>query len=205
MTRKFDAWAEEHGATFYPGAPRRTRRCSGTRCYQSIVDVPGDIDLAIILTGKARRHVRGGAAAQGEVRGDLRRRLLARPARRARSSKRRLDDARRSRATCACSARTRTSTRSRTSATTSTGPSIALDHPVRPPGPAGVPGPGARHPAHALGADRQRGRPRVRRLRRVLRRPARGRRDRLLHRGLQGRPHAHARRRPRGASCASRS
>ena len=61
-----------------------------------------------------------------------------------------------------------------------------------------VPGPGDRHPAHALGADRQRGRPRVRRLRPLLRRPARGRRDRLLHRGLQGRPHADARRRPRG-------
>ena len=32
---------------------RRTRPCSATRCYASLADVPGDLDLAIILTGRA--------------------------------------------------------------------------------------------------------------------------------------------------------
>ena len=48
--------------------------------------------------------------------------------------------------------------------------------------------------------DGQRERPRVRRLRPLLRRPARHRCDRRLHRGLQGRPHADAGGRPRGAA-----
>ena len=71
------------------------------------------------------RHVRGGAAAQGEVRGDLRGRLLRDRARRARSSST-ASTSSCAAATSACSARTPTSTRSRSSAPTSKGPSIAL-------------------------------------------------------------------------------
>ena len=74
MTRKLKAWADAHGATFYPVHPT-TRRSSASAATQRVFDVPGDIDLAVILTGKRRRHVRGGRAAQGGVRGDLRRRL----------------------------------------------------------------------------------------------------------------------------------
>jgi acetate---CoA ligase (ADP-forming) len=52
MTRKFDAWAREHGATFYPVHPTY-ETVFGHPVYKSIFDIPGDIDLAIILTGKA--------------------------------------------------------------------------------------------------------------------------------------------------------
>jgi acyl-CoA synthetase (NDP forming) len=52
MTRKFDAWARKHGATFYPVHPKY-ETVLGHRCYPSVFDVPGEIDLAIILTGKA--------------------------------------------------------------------------------------------------------------------------------------------------------
>jgi len=52
MTRKFDHWARAHGATFYPVHPEY-ETVLGHRCYRSIFDVPGDLDLAIILTGRA--------------------------------------------------------------------------------------------------------------------------------------------------------
>jgi acyl-CoA synthetase (NDP forming) len=52
MTRKFDAWAKKHGATFYPVHPKY-ETVLGHKVYPSIDDVPGDIDLAIILTGRA--------------------------------------------------------------------------------------------------------------------------------------------------------
>jgi acyl-CoA synthetase (NDP forming) len=52
MTRKFDAWAREHGATFYPVHPNY-ETVLGHQVYPSLMDVPGDIDLAIILTGRA--------------------------------------------------------------------------------------------------------------------------------------------------------
>ncbi|MGZ6969309.1 MAG: acetate--CoA ligase family protein [Acidimicrobiia bacterium] len=52
MTRKFDAWAREHGATFYPVHPTY-ETVLGHPVYKSIFDIPGDIDLAIILTGRA--------------------------------------------------------------------------------------------------------------------------------------------------------
>ena len=197
MTRKFSAWAKQHGATFYPVHPTY-ETVLGHKCYASLDEVPGDLDLAIILTGhavdtfeevlqrKAKFAVIFAAGfsetgAEGEkleqrldglVRsGDVR---LLGPNTNLNAFEEFRDDLE--------------------------GPSIALDHPVGSPGPAGVPGPGDRHPAHALGTDRQRGRPRVRRLRALLRRPARGRRHRLLHRGLQGRPHADARGRPRRAA-----
>src|SRR5262249_59151220 len=52
MTRKFDQWARAHGATFYPVHPEY-ETVLGHRCYRSIFDVPGDLELAIILTGRA--------------------------------------------------------------------------------------------------------------------------------------------------------
>ncbi len=52
MTRKIKGWADKHGAAFYPVHPSY-ETVFGARCYASIFDVPGDIDLAVILTGKA--------------------------------------------------------------------------------------------------------------------------------------------------------
>jgi acyl-CoA synthetase (NDP forming) len=52
MTRKLAQWAEQNSATFYPVHPER-ESVLGVRCYRSVFDVPGDIDLAIILTGRA--------------------------------------------------------------------------------------------------------------------------------------------------------
>ena len=144
------------------------------------------------------RHVRRGAAAQGEVRGDLRRGLLGdgRRGRAARTASRRAR-ARRRRAPARAEHEPE---RVRGVPRRSRRPVDRADHAVGSPGPAGVPGPGDRYPAHALGTDGQRGRPGVRRLRALLRRPARGRCHRLLHRGLQGRPHVDARGRPRRAA-----
>jgi acyl-CoA synthetase (NDP forming) len=52
MTTKIKAWADRHGATFVPVHPKY-ETVAGERCYPSIFDVPGEIDLAVILTGKA--------------------------------------------------------------------------------------------------------------------------------------------------------
>jgi acyl-CoA synthetase (NDP forming) len=54
MTRKFKQWAEKHGARMIPVHPE-AETVFGERCYASVVDIPDDvdIDLAIILTGKA--------------------------------------------------------------------------------------------------------------------------------------------------------
>src|SRR6476646_11345340 len=52
MTRKFDAWARQHGAAFYPVHPQYDT-VLGHKCYKSVFDVPGDLDLVIILTGRA--------------------------------------------------------------------------------------------------------------------------------------------------------
>ena len=96
-----------------------TRRCSATRCYASIVRRPRRHRPRDHPHRPGRRHLRGGAAAQGEVRGDLRGRLLRdRQGRREARAPPRASSC--AAATSACSARTRTSTRSRTSATTST-------------------------------------------------------------------------------------
>lgn len=50
MTNKIRAWAEAHGATVYPVNPRR-ETVGGLRCYPSIHDVPGPVDLAAVLVG----------------------------------------------------------------------------------------------------------------------------------------------------------
>jgi acyl-CoA synthetase (NDP forming) len=52
MTRKLKSWADAHGATFYPVHPEY-ETVAGERCYPTVFDVPGDIDLAVILTGRA--------------------------------------------------------------------------------------------------------------------------------------------------------
>ena len=197
MTRKFSAWAKQHGATFYPVHPTY-ETVLGHKCYASLEEVPGDLDLAIILTGrvvdtfeevlqrKAKFAVIFAAGfsetgAEGE------------------QLEQRLDGLVRAGDVRLLGPNTNLNVFEEFRADLE-GPSIALitqsGHQGRP----GVPGPGDRYPAHALGTDRQRGRPRVRRLRALLRRPARGRCHRLLHRGLQGRPHVDARGRPRRAA-----
>jgi acetate---CoA ligase (ADP-forming) len=52
MTRKIKGWADAHGATFYPVHPTH-ETVLGEPCYATVFDVPGDLDLAVILTGKA--------------------------------------------------------------------------------------------------------------------------------------------------------
>lgn len=52
MTRKFAAWAKANDAQFFPVSPKYDE-ILGHRVYPSLAEVPGDIDLAIILTGKA--------------------------------------------------------------------------------------------------------------------------------------------------------
>src|ERR1700722_3766891 len=52
MTRKFDAWAREHGAAFYPVHPEY-ETVLGHQVYKSVFDIPGELDLVIILTGRA--------------------------------------------------------------------------------------------------------------------------------------------------------
>ncbi|MDQ1519553.1 MAG: hypothetical protein QOI55_626, partial [Actinomycetota bacterium] len=54
MTRKFKHWADQHGARLIPVHPEY-ETVLGEPCYPSLADIPEDvdIDLAIILTGKA--------------------------------------------------------------------------------------------------------------------------------------------------------
>jgi acyl-CoA synthetase (NDP forming) len=52
MTNKFAAWAKANQAKFFPVSPNYDE-IHGHKVYESLADVPGDIDLAIILTGKA--------------------------------------------------------------------------------------------------------------------------------------------------------
>src|SRR5215472_16303117 len=52
MTLRIKEWADAHDATFFPVHPVH-EAVLGVRCSPSIADVPGDIDLAVILTGRA--------------------------------------------------------------------------------------------------------------------------------------------------------
>jgi acetate---CoA ligase (ADP-forming) len=52
MTRKFEQWARQHDAAFYPVHPEY-ETVLGHTCFRSVFDIPGDLDLAIILTGRA--------------------------------------------------------------------------------------------------------------------------------------------------------
>ena len=52
MTRKIRAWSEQFGAAFYPINPNR-ESVDGMPCFNSIADVPEDVDVAVILTSDA--------------------------------------------------------------------------------------------------------------------------------------------------------
>ena len=52
MTNKFAAWSKANKAKFFPVSPNYDE-IHGHKVYATLADVPGDIDLAIILTGKA--------------------------------------------------------------------------------------------------------------------------------------------------------
>ena len=52
MTARLAAWAAANGADFFPVHPIY-ETVLGARCYPSIADVPGEVDLAVILTGAA--------------------------------------------------------------------------------------------------------------------------------------------------------
>ncbi len=52
MTRKLRAWAAHHGAAVHLVNPNR-EAVDGAPCHRSIDEVPGEIDLAVILTGDA--------------------------------------------------------------------------------------------------------------------------------------------------------
>lgn len=52
MWRKIRAWGENAGADVYPVNPTKDE-VDGVRCFASILDVPGDLDLAVILVGQA--------------------------------------------------------------------------------------------------------------------------------------------------------
>jgi acetate---CoA ligase (ADP-forming) len=53
MTARIKAFADANGATFFPVTPSYPE-VSGVPTYASITDVPGDIDLAVLLTGAER-------------------------------------------------------------------------------------------------------------------------------------------------------
>ena len=52
MFTKIRAWAEVAGAAIHPVNPNR-EELGGLRCYRSVLDVPGELDLAVILVGQA--------------------------------------------------------------------------------------------------------------------------------------------------------
>jgi acyl-CoA synthetase (NDP forming) len=53
MTARIKAFADANGATFYPVTPSYPE-VQGVPTYASIADVPGDVDLAVLLTGAER-------------------------------------------------------------------------------------------------------------------------------------------------------
>ncbi|HZQ83975.1 MAG TPA: acetate--CoA ligase family protein, partial [Acidimicrobiales bacterium] len=57
MWRKLRRWAEANGAEAIPVNPTRDE-VEGVRCYHTIFDVPGDIDLAAIVVGDVLPAVR---------------------------------------------------------------------------------------------------------------------------------------------------
>jgi acetate---CoA ligase (ADP-forming) len=52
MYQKIRLWAERAGASVHPVNPNRDQ-IGGVACYPTILDVPGDVDLACILVGDA--------------------------------------------------------------------------------------------------------------------------------------------------------
>ncbi len=52
MTRRIKEWSDEHHASFFPVHPVH-ETVLGVPCVRSIADVPGTVDLAVVLTGRA--------------------------------------------------------------------------------------------------------------------------------------------------------
>jgi acyl-CoA synthetase (NDP forming) len=52
MSKRVKEFTDQNGGTFYPVHPTH-ETVLGVKCYPTIADVPADIDLAVILTGKA--------------------------------------------------------------------------------------------------------------------------------------------------------
>ncbi|HUV10787.1 MAG TPA: CoA-binding protein, partial [Acidimicrobiia bacterium] len=52
MTARLARWASENGASFFPVHPVY-EEVQGARCYRTIAEVPGPVDLAVILTRQA--------------------------------------------------------------------------------------------------------------------------------------------------------
>lgn len=52
MFTKIRTWAERAGAAIHPVNPNR-EEVGGLPCHRSVLDVPGDLDLAVILVGEA--------------------------------------------------------------------------------------------------------------------------------------------------------
>src|SRR6185503_3162189 len=52
MYKKISSWAAAAGARVYPVNPNRDE-IEGVACHRSVLDVPVDIDLAVILVGDA--------------------------------------------------------------------------------------------------------------------------------------------------------
>ena len=154
MTRKITEWAARWGAAVHYVNPNRDT-VNGHPCHRSVDEVPGDVDLAVILTGDAIEGFRAvlpksprfavifaaGFAEVGDEGGAKQAELAALVA----ASDTHLlgpntnlnafeifDDA-------------------------LDGARLALDHAVRPPRSPHLPGPGARHRDGLLGAHRQRG------------------------------------------------
>ncbi len=50
MYQKISSWARAAGATVHPVNPNRDQ-VAGVRCYATLLEVPGDIDMAIVLVG----------------------------------------------------------------------------------------------------------------------------------------------------------
>jgi acyl-CoA synthetase (NDP forming) len=50
ITRQLRAWADRVGATLYPVNPGR-ESVDGRRCYPSVTDIEGDVDVAALLVG----------------------------------------------------------------------------------------------------------------------------------------------------------
>ncbi|KAA0236045.1 MAG: CoA-binding protein [Actinobacteria bacterium] len=57
MWRKIRQWAEGHGATVYPVNPNRDT-IDGQPCFSELAEVPGEIDLAVILVNDAVNALR---------------------------------------------------------------------------------------------------------------------------------------------------
>ena len=142
MSKRVKEFADQNGATFYPVHPTH-ETVLGVRCYPTIADVPGDIDLAVILTGKAvdtfeevlakkAKFAVIFAAGFSET-GKEGEKLEARLAGLVRSGETRLLGP-------------NTNLNVFSEFEDLPGPSIALDHPERAPGSPGLPGPGDRDP-----------------------------------------------------------